>query len=161
MNVIVMDRTDFSLSFIKEPKEEEMTEEEKAAQKARPIATNPIPGTPWYAHHITAHTVLPRHFIATNQMICFFLLTSTCVCVFQFIPGVWYGRVTIACSSTTQQHGCPCGTGPRSWWVELMLTSTSKSRHTREAWRTARRQVWTNTDSHTVSDYEIERSNFD
>uniref|UniRef100_A0A8C4DCM4 Transcription elongation regulator 1 n=1 Tax=Dicentrarchus labrax TaxID=13489 RepID=A0A8C4DCM4_DICLA len=30
-----------------EPKEEEMTEEEKAAQKARPIATNPIPGTPW------------------------------------------------------------------------------------------------------------------
>ncbi|XP_008425685.1 transcription elongation regulator 1 isoform X2 [Poecilia reticulata] len=30
-----------------EPKEEEMTEEEKAAQKARPVATNPIPGTPW------------------------------------------------------------------------------------------------------------------
>ncbi|XP_068600139.1 transcription elongation regulator 1 [Brachionichthys hirsutus] len=29
----------------KEPKE--MTEEEKAAQKARPVATNPIPGTPW------------------------------------------------------------------------------------------------------------------
>uniref|UniRef100_A0A8C7XJB3 Transcription elongation regulator 1 n=1 Tax=Oryzias sinensis TaxID=183150 RepID=A0A8C7XJB3_9TELE len=28
-------------------KEEEMTEEERAAQKARPIATNPIPGTPW------------------------------------------------------------------------------------------------------------------
>uniref|UniRef100_A0A3Q4M8U4 Transcription elongation regulator 1 n=1 Tax=Neolamprologus brichardi TaxID=32507 RepID=A0A3Q4M8U4_NEOBR len=33
--------------FIKETKEEEMTEEEKAAQKARPVATNPIPGTPW------------------------------------------------------------------------------------------------------------------
>nr|XP_057943907.1 transcription elongation regulator 1 isoform X2 [Doryrhamphus excisus] len=30
-----------------ERKEEEMTEEEKAAQKARPVATNPIPGTPW------------------------------------------------------------------------------------------------------------------
>lgn len=30
-----------------------MTEEEKAAQKARPIATNPIPGTPWYAHLAT------------------------------------------------------------------------------------------------------------
>ncbi|XP_061595535.1 transcription elongation regulator 1 isoform X2 [Cololabis saira] len=30
-----------------EPKEEEMSEEEKAAQKARPVATNPIPGTPW------------------------------------------------------------------------------------------------------------------
>uniref|UniRef100_A0A3B4B3G2 Transcription elongation regulator 1 n=1 Tax=Periophthalmus magnuspinnatus TaxID=409849 RepID=A0A3B4B3G2_9GOBI len=29
-----------------EKKEEEMTEEEKAAQKARPVATNPIPGTP-------------------------------------------------------------------------------------------------------------------
>lgn len=29
------------------PKEEEMTEEEKAAQKAKPVATNPIPGTPW------------------------------------------------------------------------------------------------------------------
>uniref|UniRef100_A0A3P9AKE9 Transcription elongation regulator 1 n=1 Tax=Esox lucius TaxID=8010 RepID=A0A3P9AKE9_ESOLU len=28
-------------------KEEEMTEEEKAAQKAKPVATNPIPGTPW------------------------------------------------------------------------------------------------------------------
>ncbi|TNN66448.1 Transcription elongation regulator 1 [Liparis tanakae] len=31
----------------KEPKEEEMTEEEKAALKARPVSTNPIPGTPW------------------------------------------------------------------------------------------------------------------
>uniref|UniRef100_A0A3Q3DA53 Transcription elongation regulator 1 n=1 Tax=Hippocampus comes TaxID=109280 RepID=A0A3Q3DA53_HIPCM len=31
----------------KERKEEEMSEEEKAAQKARPVATNPIPGTPW------------------------------------------------------------------------------------------------------------------
>ncbi|XP_077448717.1 transcription elongation regulator 1 isoform X4 [Stigmatopora argus] len=30
-----------------ERKEEEMTEEERAAQKARPVATNPIPGTPW------------------------------------------------------------------------------------------------------------------
>ncbi|KAM6969779.1 transcription elongation regulator 1 [Aplochiton taeniatus] len=30
-----------------ETKEEEMTEEEKAAQKAKPVATNPIPGTPW------------------------------------------------------------------------------------------------------------------
>lgn len=25
-----------------------MTEEEKAAQKAKPVATTPIPGTPWY-----------------------------------------------------------------------------------------------------------------
>uniref|UniRef100_A0A4W5NBV8 Transcription elongation regulator 1 n=1 Tax=Hucho hucho TaxID=62062 RepID=A0A4W5NBV8_9TELE len=30
-----------------EMKEEEMTEEEKTAQKAKPVATNPIPGTPW------------------------------------------------------------------------------------------------------------------
>ncbi|CDQ73657.1 unnamed protein product [Oncorhynchus mykiss] len=30
-----------------EVKEEEMTEEEKTAQKAKPVATNPIPGTPW------------------------------------------------------------------------------------------------------------------
>ncbi|NXJ70462.1 TCRG1 regulator, partial [Rostratula benghalensis] len=30
-----------------EPKEEELTEEEKAAQKAKPVATTPIPGTPW------------------------------------------------------------------------------------------------------------------
>ncbi|XP_077052122.1 transcription elongation regulator 1 isoform X2 [Siphateles boraxobius] len=29
------------------PREEDMTEEEKAAQKAKPVATNPIPGTPW------------------------------------------------------------------------------------------------------------------
>uniref|UniRef100_A0A8C1D894 Transcription elongation regulator 1 n=1 Tax=Cyprinus carpio carpio TaxID=630221 RepID=A0A8C1D894_CYPCA len=28
-------------------KEEEMTEEAKAVQKAKPVATNPIPGTPW------------------------------------------------------------------------------------------------------------------
>lgn len=26
-----------------------MTEEERAAQKAKPVATTPIPGTPWYA----------------------------------------------------------------------------------------------------------------
>uniref|UniRef100_A0A672ZW28 Transcription elongation regulator 1 n=1 Tax=Sphaeramia orbicularis TaxID=375764 RepID=A0A672ZW28_9TELE len=37
----------FSLFYLHETKEEEMTEEEKAAQKARPVATNPIPGTPW------------------------------------------------------------------------------------------------------------------
>ncbi|XP_061091529.1 transcription elongation regulator 1-like isoform X2 [Conger conger] len=30
-----------------EPKEEELTEEERAAQKAKPVATTPIPGTPW------------------------------------------------------------------------------------------------------------------
>ncbi|XP_036404133.1 transcription elongation regulator 1-like isoform X2 [Megalops cyprinoides] len=30
-----------------ELKEEEMTEEERAAQKAKPVATTPIPGTPW------------------------------------------------------------------------------------------------------------------
>ncbi|XP_064208066.1 transcription elongation regulator 1 isoform X3 [Anguilla rostrata] len=30
-----------------EPKEVELTEEERAAQKAKPVATNPIPGTPW------------------------------------------------------------------------------------------------------------------
>lgn len=29
------------------PRVEEMTEEEKAVQKAKPVATNPIPGTPW------------------------------------------------------------------------------------------------------------------
>lgn len=43
-----------------------MTEEEKAAQKARPIATNPIPGTPWYADVITANNTSPSHFIAMN-----------------------------------------------------------------------------------------------
>ncbi|XP_016353903.1 transcription elongation regulator 1-like isoform X2 [Sinocyclocheilus anshuiensis] len=31
----------------KELKEEEMTEEQKAAKKAKPVATTPIPGTPW------------------------------------------------------------------------------------------------------------------
>lgn len=35
-----------------------MTEEEKAAQKAKPVATTPIPGTPWYV------MILPsEHFI--------------------------------------------------------------------------------------------------
>ncbi|XP_066501838.1 transcription elongation regulator 1 isoform X2 [Hoplias malabaricus] len=39
---------DEALILAKEPlKQEEMTEEEKAAQKAKPVATNPIPGTPW------------------------------------------------------------------------------------------------------------------
>lgn len=32
--------------------EEEMTEEEKAAQKAKPVATTPIPGTPWYVGYL-------------------------------------------------------------------------------------------------------------
>ncbi|XP_016102491.1 transcription elongation regulator 1-like isoform X5 [Sinocyclocheilus grahami] len=31
----------------KELREEEMTEEQKAAKKAKPVATTPIPGTPW------------------------------------------------------------------------------------------------------------------
>lgn len=29
-----------------------MTEEEKAAQKAKPVATTPIPGTPWYVGYL-------------------------------------------------------------------------------------------------------------
>ncbi|KAK2873066.1 hypothetical protein QQF64_017195 [Cirrhinus molitorella] len=45
---IVMDVKVDSFGHSKElPREEEMTEEEKAAQKAKPVATNPIPGTPW------------------------------------------------------------------------------------------------------------------
>ena len=40
------------LVLSQELKEEEMTEEEKAAQKAKPVATNPIPGTPWYMHSL-------------------------------------------------------------------------------------------------------------
>lgn len=39
-----------------EPKEEEMTEEEKAAQKAKPVATTPIPGTPWYVAFVLKST---------------------------------------------------------------------------------------------------------
>lgn len=138
-----------------------MTEEEKAAQKARPIATNPIPGTPWYAHHNTAHSIALLHFTSINLLHSFFSPTSSyhclCLCMYlyQFLLGVWYGRVMIACSSTTRQRGCPCGTGPRSWLVELMLTNTSRSLHTREDWRTARRQVWTNTRSHVVSNYDL------
>ncbi|KAL4659770.1 transcription elongation regulator 1-like isoform X1 [Arapaima gigas] len=38
---------ELSKEIKEEPKEEEMTEEELAAQKAKPVATNPIPGTPW------------------------------------------------------------------------------------------------------------------
>lgn len=53
--VMVVEVTICFLSvFVQEPKEEEMTEEEKAAQKARPVATNPIPGTPWCVHHTEA-----------------------------------------------------------------------------------------------------------
>lgn len=150
-NVILMNKLIF---LIKEPKEEEMTEEEKAAQKARPIATNPIPGTPWYAHHITFHSITPLRFL---------FLFFHCVCmgvnVYPFLLGAWFGRVMIACSSTTRQRGCRCGTGPRSWLVELMLTNTSRSLRTREDWRTARRQVWTNTFSHVVSVNDFEKVN--
>jgi len=36
-----------SVHYAKELKDEEMTEEQKAAKKAKPVATTPIPGTPW------------------------------------------------------------------------------------------------------------------
>ncbi len=65
-----------------------MTEEEKAAQKARPIATNPIPGTPWYAHHITA-LISPLHFIAVHLMHSFSLFWSPCMCYIRCV--VWTG----------------------------------------------------------------------
>lgn len=42
-----MEMEDDGLLINDKAKEAEMTEEEKAAQKARPVATNPIPGTPW------------------------------------------------------------------------------------------------------------------
>ncbi|XP_048884083.1 transcription elongation regulator 1a isoform X2 [Brienomyrus brachyistius] len=41
------DMKELHVAFAQEPKEEEMTEEERAAQKAKPVATTPIPGTPW------------------------------------------------------------------------------------------------------------------
>lgn len=70
------------LTFIKkEPKEEEMTEEEKAAQKARPVATNPIPGTPWYAHHQDAtqlRCTLLEHIYA---VLFFSSCLHVCVCL--------------------------------------------------------------------------------
>lgn len=70
--VLVVVENFFFCLFIKEPKEEEMTEEEKAAQKARPIATNPIPGTPWYAHYKV---------LAVTQILCF-PNSSASVCLF-------------------------------------------------------------------------------
>lgn len=66
---------------------------------------------------------------------------SVTFCANHFTSGVLCGRVTIACSSTTQRLDCPCGTDPRSWLVELMLTSIFRSHHTREAWRMWRGQV--------------------
>ncbi|XP_046706272.1 transcription elongation regulator 1a isoform X1 [Silurus meridionalis] len=40
-------KIDPPMELKEEPKEVEMTEEEKVAKKSKPIATNPIPGTPW------------------------------------------------------------------------------------------------------------------
>lgn len=111
-----------------------MTEEEKAAQKARPVATNPIPGTPWYASHIRC---TPTSSLLTDRG-----GKKIIKSIFLFIQsGVWYGRVTTVFSSTTRPHGCRCGTGPKSWSADPTWTNTSRSRHTREAWRTARRRV--------------------
>lgn len=31
----------------KEEKQEEMTEEQKAAERAKPVSSTPVPGTPW------------------------------------------------------------------------------------------------------------------
>jgi len=28
-----------------------MTEEQKAADRAKPVSSTPVPGTPWYVHH--------------------------------------------------------------------------------------------------------------
>lgn len=70
---------------MKEPKEEEMTEEEKAAQKARPIATNPIPGTPWYTHHIASQlTPSPFHLSALMYCILFCFLHH-CMCLYDHL----------------------------------------------------------------------------
>lgn len=74
-----------------------MTEEEKAAQKARPIATNPIPGTPWYAHHNTAHSIALLHFTSINLLHSFFppplIIVYVCACIFIncFRCVVWTG----------------------------------------------------------------------
>lgn len=133
-----------------------MTEEEKAAQKARPIATNPIPGTPWYVHYNTAQCIPPVHFKGIHLLHCFSSHHCMSVCIY-FLLGVWYGRVMTVFFSTTQQRGCPCGTDLKSWLVELMLTNTSRSLHTREDWRMARRQVWMNTVLPVVSDYGIDK----
>lgn len=85
-----------TVSFlIKETKEEEMTEEEKAAQKARPVATNPIPGTPWYAHHSSHHLSSPLCWKKSNTFFCFLLLSLcmfVCVCLSMYIRCVvWTG----------------------------------------------------------------------
>ena len=60
---------------MEEPKEEEMTEEEKAAQKARPVATNPIPGTPWYASRLISHVIT----LLTGRNVLKCLLLIRCV----------------------------------------------------------------------------------
>ncbi|XP_077121942.1 transcription elongation regulator 1 isoform X2 [Ranitomeya variabilis] len=76
-----------------EPKEEEMTEEEKAAQKARPVATTPIPGTPWYlcpkacflANVCRDICVSPGFYICTGKGFHFVTLFACVWCV------VWTG----------------------------------------------------------------------
>lgn len=109
-----------------------MTEEEKAAQKARPVATNPIPGTPWYASHRTHTDVITSRCDKKSNAL-YSLLWS----------GVSYGREMIAFFFTTQRHDCPCGTGPTSWSAALTSTNTFRSPRTRKAQRITRRRVRT------------------
>lgn len=66
---------EFLFLFVKEPKE--LTEEEKAAQKARPVATNPIPGTPWYASHQTRNDIIAS--LCDKNKECFVLPLVRCV----------------------------------------------------------------------------------
>lgn len=56
-----------------------MTEEEKAAQKARPVATNPIPGTPWYERQKMRRSSAVTHLFSTRLHICVFPILIRCV----------------------------------------------------------------------------------
>lgn len=52
-----------------------MTEEEKAAQKAKPVATTPIPGTPWYVLGSVSELL---YFI----LVCLFIAVFDCYMVY-------------------------------------------------------------------------------
>lgn len=91
-----------------------MTEEEKAAQKARPIATNPIPGTPWYAHHITDH-ISPL--LYCNSSNAFFFCPLISVYVLNQVCGMdgWWSRVLLQPDNAAVHVGPARGAGWSSW----------------------------------------------
>jgi hypothetical protein len=81
----------------KEPEKVELTEEQKAQEKAKPVSSTPVPGTPWYI--VIFHCCFEIAFCAV---------------------GVWYGQETLESSSTTLASDCLSGKDQKNCKVAWM-----------------------------------------